>query len=120
MISINITKRDIMNINKYLLTEVKTKITPLLGSIFKRIDDITKDEAEMFVSKLNSDGNTSYQVSYGLPMGKGRPQIIIKQKDSEFDSAIKTVTKVITSSGWKVVSSKAGDGNTWVINMVRN
>jgi len=100
-----------------MLCEAKTKISPLLNSIYKKQDNISKDQAESLVKALDkvTDKETSFTVSHGLPIGSGTAQIVIKRSDEQYDTPINSVNTVLKGNGHTVISSNKSDGKTWTV-----
>ncbi len=109
---------DILNrIDRLMLSESKTKVSPLLKSIYTKQDNIDKAQAEGLASALDkvTDKDTLYTVSHGLPIGSSTAQVIIKRSDEDYTTSIDKVKNVLSNKGFSVISSAKSDGKTWTI-----
>jgi hypothetical protein len=105
----------IKKIDMFLLGEAKTKITPYLNSVFNKQDMISKSQAEQLVKDLDKVAkDISYRINISAPLGKGKPQIIIKAT-SKGDASIDKAKNVLSNNDFKIISSKQGDYGFWII-----
>ena len=107
----------IKRMDRFMLGEAKTKVSPLLNSIYKKQDNIDKAGAEGLVKALDKLGetDTAFTVSHGLPIGKSNAQIVIKRGDEDYTSSTSAVKKVLQGNGFTVISDGKSDGKTWTV-----
>jgi formyltetrahydrofolate synthetase len=103
-------------IDLFLLSEGKANISPYLKSIYTKQDFLSKEGAEAIqkgLSKINTDAK--FVITVGVPLGKGKPYVVIKDFDEDPESEAKKVSAVLTKNGFTVVKSEKGDGGSWVV-----
>ncbi len=99
-----------MNINKYLLSESKTSVSPYLKSMIKHTDKITNDEVASLQSSLDmvSSKNVSFKVTMMNKTKKPAISTTIKVGDN-YDE--KVILNAINKAGFKFVGDETVDGN---------
>ena len=100
---------------KYLISE-KAQISPYLSSMFKRTDEITKQEAEKLIKELNKlNNNMNYSLSLALEKSiQGKPLLHIKATKKE-DVTEDGVEKALNNSGFKKIKTIKVDGNPAIV-----
>ncbi len=100
----------------------KVVISPLLSSLFKKSDGMTKDEANVLVDTLSQvdveDTKMVLAQSTSRNMGKAN-YVTIHRSDANYED-IEDINNVLTSNGWMVTESRKGCSGSWWIYFIRN